>query len=86
MMREGMTLREFEEEFERERVRKGISFGGVIPEVHGGRTELGVVRISLGLGSDWSDLWRVLQWARKIGDSRERKLMWQRWLGSQDIE
>ncbi|KAF9075472.1 pyridoxal phosphate-dependent transferase [Rhodocollybia butyracea] len=69
MMREGMTLREFEEEVERQR-----------------RTELGVVRISLGLGSDWSDLWRVLQWANKIGDAMERKVMWRRWLERQDDE
>ncbi|KAJ3892343.1 pyridoxal phosphate-dependent transferase [Lentinula edodes] len=64
MMRDGMTLREFEEEVER-------------------RTELGLVRISLGLGSDWSDIWRILQWAKRIGDSVERKEMWQRWLGQQ---
>ncbi|KAJ4468374.1 pyridoxal phosphate-dependent transferase [Lentinula edodes] len=48
-----------------------------------GRTELGLVRISLGLGSDWSDIWRILQWAKRIGDSVERKKMWQRWLGQQ---
>lgn len=27
--------------------------------------ELGVVRISLGLGSDWSDCWRILEWVRR---------------------
>ncbi|KAJ3799126.1 pyridoxal phosphate-dependent transferase [Lentinula aff. detonsa] len=64
MMREGMTLKEFEEEVER-------------------RMELGVVRISLGLGSDWSDVWRILQWVKRLGDMGERKVMWRRWLGRQ---
>ncbi|KAJ3980752.1 pyridoxal phosphate-dependent transferase [Lentinula detonsa] len=64
MMREGMTLKQFEEEVER-------------------RMELGVVRISLGLGSDWSDLWRILQWVKRLGDMGERKVMWRRWLGRQ---
>lgn len=27
--------------------------------------ELGVVRISLGLASDWGDCWRVLEWVRR---------------------
>lgn len=40
--------------------------------------ELGVVRISLGLGSDWSDCWRILEWVRRdvlevgIGSGRGR--------------
>ncbi|KAF9062911.1 PLP-dependent transferase [Rhodocollybia butyracea] len=53
---------------------KDVEEGGLM------REELGVVRISLGLGSDWSDVWRVLQWARKLSDARERREMWRRWL------
>ncbi|KAF9059983.1 pyridoxal phosphate-dependent transferase [Rhodocollybia butyracea] len=45
-----------------------------------GSVEFGVVRISLGLGSDWSDVWRVLQWARKVSDAGERREMWGRWM------
>lgn len=80
MMREGMTLREFEQDVERERQRRGI-FHNQTEYGLGGRTELGVVRISLGLGTDWSDLWRVLQWARKVGNAKERRVMWRRWVG-----
>ncbi|KAF8829538.1 hypothetical protein HHX47_DHR3000896 [Lentinula edodes] len=87
MMRDGMTLREFEEEVERERKRRGMlhsaNVSQRVSEEQRGRTELGLVRISLGLGSDWSDIWRILQWAKRIGDSVERKEMWQRWLGQQ---
>ncbi|KAJ3874525.1 pyridoxal phosphate-dependent transferase [Lentinula edodes] len=87
MMRDGMTLREFEEEVERERKRRGMLHSANVSqralEEQRGRTELGLVRISLGLGSDWSDIWRILQWAKRIGDSVERKEMWQRWLGQQ---
>lgn len=87
MMRDGMTLREFEEEVERERKRRGMLHSADVSqralEEQRGRTELGLVRISLGLGSDWSDIWRILQWAKRIGDSVERKEMWQRWLGQQ---
>ncbi|KAJ4471501.1 pyridoxal phosphate-dependent transferase [Lentinula aciculospora] len=87
MMREGMTLREFEEDVERERRRRGTLYSAnpnqrALEELRG-RMELGVVRISLGLGSDWSDLWRLLQWAKRIGDARQRKVMWKRWLGGQ---
>ncbi|KAJ3995668.1 pyridoxal phosphate-dependent transferase [Lentinula boryana] len=87
MMREGMTLKEFEEEVERERKRRGMlhstNYNQRALEEQRGRMELGVVRISLGLGSDWSDLWRILQWVKRIGDMGERKVMWRRWLGRQ---
>ncbi|KAF5364510.1 hypothetical protein D9757_011974 [Collybiopsis confluens] len=86
MMREGMTLKQFEEEVEREWRKRG-TFSSAYAEPFGdleseerGRTELGVVRISLGLGTDWSDVWRVVQWARRMGDMRERKAMWRRWI------
>jgi molybdenum cofactor sulfurtransferase len=89
MMREGMTLRQFEEDVDRERrrMRDRGGEGGLMGEMDrleegggGGRTELGVVRISLGLGTDWSDVWRVVKWARRVGDARERKTMWGRWM------
>ncbi|KAE9402813.1 PLP-dependent transferase [Gymnopus androsaceus JB14] len=86
MMREGMTLREFEQEVERERQRRGIYQNQRVEQGLGGRTELGVVRISLGLGTDWSDLWRVLQWVKKVGNARERKVMWRRWIGTTTSE
>lgn len=79
MMREGMTLREFEQDVERERQRRGILLKQHEHRLEG-RTELGVVRISLGLGTDWSDIWRVLQWVRKVGNAKERQVMWRRWL------
>ncbi|KAA1476976.1 PLP-dependent transferase [Dentipellis sp. KUC8613] len=34
-------------------------------EARAGR-ELGVVRLSLGLGSEWADCWRVLRWVRGV--------------------
>lgn len=81
LMREGMTLQQFEEEVAREQKRTGTSFVDAnFPAHQRGRIELGVVRISLGLGSDWSDVWRVVQWARKVSDTRERREMWRRWL------
>jgi len=41
--------------------------------------ELGVVRISLGLVTNFEDVWRVLQFARSIGDERAREKMWNAW-------
>ncbi|KIK60886.1 hypothetical protein GYMLUDRAFT_167113 [Collybiopsis luxurians FD-317 M1] len=60
---------------------KDVEEGGMMREGMTLRqTELGVVRISLGLGTDWSDVWRVVKWARRVGDARERKVMWGRWV------
>ncbi|KAI0774857.1 PLP-dependent transferase [Trametes elegans] len=49
-------------------------------EQHMGR-ELGVVRISLGLASDFRDVWRVVQFARLLADTQARTAMWDEWLG-----
>ena len=43
--------------------------------------ELGVVRISLGLASDFRDVWRVLQFATLMGCDEARSAMWEEWLG-----
>ncbi|KAI0326066.1 PLP-dependent transferase [Cubamyces sp. BRFM 1775] len=42
--------------------------------------ELGVVRISLGLASDFRDVWRVIQFARLLADTTARTAMWDEWL------
>ncbi|OCH89433.1 PLP-dependent transferase [Obba rivulosa] len=44
--------------------------------------ELGVVRISLGLATDFRDVWRVIRWASSLGNERMRSVMWADWLGS----
>ena len=44
--------------------------------------ELGVVRISLGLASNFQDVWRVVQFATMLGRERERTALWQQWLDS----
>ncbi|KAF8131867.1 pyridoxal phosphate-dependent transferase [Boletus edulis] len=41
--------------------------------------ELGVVRVSLGLGSDWGDVWRVMQLFQGFGDERRRTAWWDAW-------
>lgn len=46
---------------------------------HVGR-ELGVVRVSLGLASDFRDVWRVVQFASRVGRERSRLEMWARWV------
>jgi hypothetical protein len=32
----------------------------------GWRDEVGVVRLSLGIGSDFGDVWKVVQWAKGL--------------------
>lgn len=44
--------------------------------------ELGVVRISLGLASDFRDVWRVLRFAGALAVERTRGAMWAEWVGS----
>ncbi|KAH9925703.1 PLP-dependent transferase [Amylocystis lapponica] len=51
-------------------------------EQHMGR-ELGVVRISLGLASDFRDVWHVLRFAGLMANAQARGAMWEEWLGSQ---
>ena len=48
-------------------------------EQHMGR-ELGVVRISLGLASDFRDVWRVIQFARAMASEHARSALWDEWL------
>ncbi|KAK7691935.1 hypothetical protein QCA50_005340 [Cerrena zonata] len=41
--------------------------------------ELGVVRVSLGLASNFQDVWRVLQFATSMGRESSRAAMWNAW-------
>ncbi|THG96160.1 hypothetical protein EW145_g7828, partial [Phellinidium pouzarii] len=41
--------------------------------------ELGVVRISLGLASSFTDVWRVLEFAQCIAVREERDKLWKAW-------
>ncbi|PFH52188.1 hypothetical protein AMATHDRAFT_74465 [Amanita thiersii Skay4041] len=47
-------------------------------ECHMGR-ELGVVRISLGLASNFQDVWRVLSFAAAIANEQARTILWNQW-------
>lgn len=42
--------------------------------------ELGVVRLSLGLASDFRDVWRVVEFARLLSTERARGALWDKWL------
>lgn len=44
--------------------------------------ELGVVRISLGLASNFQDVWRVFQFATRIGNEKERLVLWEAYSAS----
>lgn len=48
-------------------------------EQHMGR-ELGVVRISLGLASDFRDVFRVIQFAKLMASEEARGALWDEWL------
>ncbi|TCD64778.1 hypothetical protein EIP91_003638 [Steccherinum ochraceum] len=41
--------------------------------------ELGVVRVSLGLASNFQDTYRVLRFASTMGEERSRRAMWRTW-------
>lgn len=41
--------------------------------------ELGVVRISLGLASNFQDVWNCVQFARMIASEKQRRALWDRW-------
>lgn len=41
--------------------------------------ELGVVRISLGLASNFQDVWRVIKFAASIGQEKPLQTMWEQW-------
>ncbi|TFK44965.1 PLP-dependent transferase [Crucibulum laeve] len=42
--------------------------------------ELGVVRISLGLASNFYDVWNVVQFASSFGKENLRQSMWEQWM------
>ncbi|KAH9935193.1 PLP-dependent transferase [Epithele typhae] len=44
--------------------------------------ELGVVRVSLGLASDFRDAWRVVAFARGVGSEAARGRMWSAWVAA----
>ena len=44
--------------------------------------ELGVVRMSLGLASNFQDVWRVLQFVSALTKPAEFTLMWDGWMES----
>jgi molybdenum cofactor sulfurtransferase len=41
--------------------------------------ELGVVRISLGLGSSFEDAWKLVRFAATLGNEASRRVLWERW-------
>jgi len=41
--------------------------------------EIGVVRISLGLASNFQDVWQVVQYARAVGTQKSRETLWNHW-------
>ena len=47
--------------------------------------ELGVVRISLGLASNFQDVWRVLRFATALGRPDEFAAMWNSWSQNKSI-
>ncbi|KAG6829818.1 hypothetical protein H0H92_003361 [Tricholoma furcatifolium] len=42
--------------------------------------ELGVVRISLGLASNFQDVWKVVRFATLMGNEKSRTELWNRWM------
>ncbi|KAF9038706.1 PLP-dependent transferase, partial [Panaeolus papilionaceus] len=44
--------------------------------------ELGVVRISLGIASNFHDVWRVIQFATCISQEQSRRQLWSQWVDS----
>ncbi|KAF7294068.1 Cysteine desulfurase [Mycena kentingensis (nom. inval.)] len=48
----------------------------------GAGTELGVVRISLGLASSFQDVWTVLRFAGLLAAERTRGILWEAYLGA----
>ena len=45
--------------------------------------ELGVVRISLGLASNFQDVQRVMEFATSLSQERTRLQLWDQWIESQ---
>jgi molybdenum cofactor sulfurtransferase len=48
--------------------------------------ELGVVRVSLGLASNFQDVWRVLEWARMLSDENMRRKAYVAWIANVERE
>jgi molybdenum cofactor sulfurtransferase len=46
---------------------------------------LGVVRVSLGLASNFEDVWRVTEFAREMADGNARAEMWAAWQASLSV-
>jgi len=44
--------------------------------------EVGVVRISLGLASNFQDVWKVVQFVSLMGHEPSRRQLWSRWVES----
>lgn len=44
--------------------------------------ELGVVRVSLGLASNFLDVWRVIQFASSLAQETSRQELWMQWAKS----
>lgn len=42
--------------------------------------ELGVVRVSLGLASNFHDVWNIIQFAGAISREQSRTTMWEMWM------
>jgi molybdenum cofactor sulfurtransferase len=42
--------------------------------------EVGVIRVSFGLASNFEDAWRLAQWADAIVDPKSRERAWQAWI------
>jgi len=47
--------------------------------------ELGVVRISLGLASNFQDVWKVVRFAALIGKEQSREALWVSWIEQSGI-
>jgi molybdenum cofactor sulfurtransferase len=48
--------------------------------------ELGVVRISLGLGSSFEDAWKMVRFAAMLGNETSRRTLMERWKESSPPE
>jgi molybdenum cofactor sulfurtransferase len=47
--------------------------------------EMGVIRISLGLASNFQDVWNVIRFAASIGNEQTRQTFWDRWIASKGV-
>jgi molybdenum cofactor sulfurtransferase len=47
--------------------------------------ELGVIRISLGLASNFQDVWKVIRFAASMGNEQSRQTLWDRWMATKGV-